>query len=51
MKPDRPNVKFTVVDPNLPRETQKMLKLMIVEKLTAAEGQHGYRLSDERRGP
>ena len=35
MKQDRPGVKYTFVDPNTPCEVQKMLKIMIVEKLIA----------------
>ena len=35
MRPDRPKVNFTFADPNSPREIQKALMLMIVEKLIA----------------
>ena len=35
MKQDRPKVKYTFVDPNTPREVQKVLKRIIVEKLIA----------------
>ena len=35
MKQDRPRVKYTFVDPNTPCEVQKVLKIMIVEKLIA----------------
>lgn len=37
MKQDRPKVKYTFVDPNTPREVQRVLKIIIVEKLLAAE--------------
>ena len=37
MKQSRPKVKFTCVDPNTPREVQKVLKTIIVEKLIAAK--------------
>lgn len=37
MKPDRPKVNYTFVDPNTPSEVQKALKTMIVEKLLAVK--------------
>ena len=40
MKQDRPRVKYTFVDPNTPREVQKVLKIMIVEKLIAAKAKN-----------
>ncbi len=38
MKQDRPKVKYTFVDPNTPREVQKVLKIIIVEKLLTTKG-------------
>lgn len=37
MKQDRPKVKYTFVDPNTSGEVQKVLKIIIVEKLLAAK--------------
>ena len=37
MKQVRPKVKYIFVDPNTPREVQKVLKTMIVEKLLAVK--------------
>lgn len=38
MKQDRPKVNYTFVDPNTPREVQKVLKVIIVEKLLTKKG-------------
>ena len=38
MKQARPKVKFTFVDPNTPRDVQKALKTIIVEKLITTRG-------------
>lgn len=33
MRQQNPKVKYTIIDPNTPHEVQKLLKMMIVEKL------------------
>ena len=33
MKQKKTKIKYTVIDPNAPRDVQKLLKAMIVEKL------------------
>lgn len=38
MKQERPKLKYTFVDPNTPREVQRVLKIIIVEKLLAEKG-------------
>lgn len=38
MKQKRPKVKYTFVDPNTSQVVQKVLKIMIVEKLLTTEG-------------
>ncbi len=35
MKQQNPKVKYTIIDPNPPREVQNLLKSIIVEKLLA----------------
>ncbi len=38
MKRERQKVKYTFVDHNTPREVQKVLKIIIVEKLLTTKG-------------
>lgn len=41
MRRQGPSVTFTIEDPNGPKEVQKLLKRLIVEKLLAMRGRGG----------
>lgn len=47
MKRDSPKARYVVIDPNGPHGTQKLLKMMIVEKLLTGRAENPPRKSGQ----